>query len=391
MTRDVRRLLALVSTIVLVDVMFYSGITPLLPAYVDDLDLSKSQAGVLAGAYAFGTIAAALPAGWLAAHWGAKRTLLAGLALVAAASFVFGFGDSYELLVGARLLQGVGGAGAWAAGLSWLITAAPREHRGRLIGTALGWAVAGAIGGPILGALATASSTELVFSTVGVIVLGLAVLVVATEQHGEAPTPGRLRAALRERRVLVGAWLTTLPALFFGTFNVLTPLQLDDLGVGAAGVAAVFLGAAAVEAIASPLVGRLSDRRGRLLPLRAGLVGVFIACLVLPQPETAVLLGVAVVGAAAVAGMMWAPAMALISDGADAAGLSQGLGFGLVNLAWAGGQVGGSAGGAALADATSDTVPYVVLAVVTAATLAALLAGVRSAHAGRPATGRSRA
>ena len=386
---DVRRLLALVSTIVLVDVMFYSAITPLLPSYVDDLGLSKSQAGILTGSYALGTLAASLPAGLLAAQWGARRTLLAGLSLLALASLVFGFGQEYELLVGARLLQGIGGAGAWAAGLAWLISAAPREKRGQLIGTALGTAIAGAIGGPILGALAELTSTELVFSTVGVIAVVLAALVLATPIGGHAEPPGRLVAALGEPRVLAGAWLTTLPALFFGTFGVLTPLRLDDFGVGAAGVAAVFLAAAAFEATVSPLVGRLSDRRGRLLPLRIGVTGVLVACVVLPQPDTAVLLGAAVVAAAAIAGMMWAPAMALLSDGAERSGLPQGMAFGLINLAWGGGQVGGSAGGAALADATTDTVPYLVLAVLAAATLALLLRGVRLQHA--PAAGRSRA
>jgi MFS family permease len=194
---------------------------------------------------------------------------------------------------------------------------------------------------------------------------------------------------LREPRVLAGAWLTTLPALFFGTFGVLTPLRLDDFGVGAAGVAAVFLAAAAVEAVASPVVGRLSDRRGRVLPLRIGLTGVLVACFVLPQPDTALLLGAAVVAAAAIAGMLWAPAMALLSDGAELSGLPQGLAFGLINLAWGGGQVGGSAGGAALADATSDTVPYLVLAVLAATTLVLLVRGVGRERA--PAPGRSRA
>ncbi len=63
-----RRLLVLVSAIVLVDVAFYSAITPLLPYYTDLLDLSKSEAGALAGAYAAGTLLLSLPAGLLDEH-----------------------------------------------------------------------------------------------------------------------------------------------------------------------------------------------------------------------------------------------------------------------------------------------------------------------------------
>src|SRR5947207_15728645 len=53
---SMRRLLVLGSTVVFLDVVFYTAITPLLPGYVDDLGLSKSAAGVLTAAYAGGTL-----------------------------------------------------------------------------------------------------------------------------------------------------------------------------------------------------------------------------------------------------------------------------------------------------------------------------------------------
>ena len=369
-----RRLLVLVSAVVLVDVLFYSAIVPLLPTYTDDLDLSKSEAGALAGAYAAGTLVGSIPAGLLAARLGPKPVLLWGLGLLTASCVVFGIADDYGLLLAARLAQGLSGAASWAAGLAWLIVVAPASRRGEMIGTALGVAIAGSLGGPIVGALAEAISTEVVFSAIALVAAGLAVAVVATPRPEAAPPAAGLGAAVRDRGVLTGAWLTTLPALFFGTFTVLTSLRLDELGVSAAGVAAVFLGAAAVEAIASPVVGRLSDRRGRTLPIRIGLVGILVASVLIPIAEVdALLLAGAVVAGAAIAGMMWAPAMALLSDAAEGAGVSQGLAFGLVNLAWAGGQVVGSAGGSAAADATSDGLTYAVVAAVAAVTLAAVL------------------
>ena len=51
-----RRLALLVGAIVLVDTMFYAAITPLLPQLADELGLGKNGAGVLAGAYAAGTL-----------------------------------------------------------------------------------------------------------------------------------------------------------------------------------------------------------------------------------------------------------------------------------------------------------------------------------------------
>ena len=366
-------MLLLVSAIVLLDVLFYSAIAPLLPTYVADLHLSKTQAGLLSGSYALGTLLASLPAGWLATRHGTRLTLLLGIGLLGAASIAFGVGTSFLVLTAARFAQGVGGAASWAAGLAWLVGIAPRDRRGQLIGVVLGTGIAGAIGGPVLGAAAVALGPDKVFPAIAVVAAGLAAAVAATAGSGEpTPTAGDLRRALHDRRVLTGAWLTALPALFFGTYTVLVPLRLSALGASGFAIAGVFLLAAAVEASLSPVVGRLSDRRGRLLPLRTGLTCVLLACLALPRPQVVWVVSVVVVFAAAAGGMLYTPASALLSDGAEAAGLPQGLVFGLFNLVWAAGQIGGAAGGAGLADATDDTVPYVVVAVLAAATLLVL-------------------
>jgi hypothetical protein len=71
--------------------------------------------------------------------------------------------------------------------------------------------------------------------------------------------------------------------------------------------------------------------------------------------------------------MINTPAMALLSDGVETAGIGQGFGFALVNLVWASGQVVGTVAGGALAGATSDAVVYLALAVACAATLAGVL------------------
>ncbi|MFL5843272.1 MAG: MFS transporter [Solirubrobacteraceae bacterium] len=368
-----RRILLLVSAIVLVDICFYAAITPLLPTYVDDLGLSKAQAGVLSGAYAAGTLAASLPGGWLASRWGARPTLLLGLGLLAAASVAFGAADSFGLLVVARVAQGVGGAASWAAGLAWLVQVTPPARRGQAIGTALGAAVAGAMGGPVLGGLAHELSPLAAFGGIALLAVGLSLAVLATASPGAAPQSGTVRVAFRQGAVQSAFWLTMLPALFFGVFGVLVPLRLDDLGAGAIAVAAIFLAGAAVEACASPLAGRLSDRRGRARPLKLGLAGVVVACLVLPLPTAVWSAAVVALLATAAGGLLTAPAMALLSDTAERTGLAQGLAFGLVNLAWAGGQVTGSLGGASLAETTSDTAVYVLMAAVVAATLAWLL------------------
>jgi MFS family permease len=378
-----RRLLAFVCLVVFVDTLFYAAITPILPELSDRFQLTKTAAGVLAAAYPAGTFVGALPGGWMAARAGVRPTVLLGLGLLVASSVAFAFGDHIVVLDVARFVQGVGGAASWAGAIGWLIGTAPRARRGQYIGTALAAAVAGALLGPVLGAAAGAIGQEPVFA--GVALLGLAMMawslrMAAAQLEGDS----RLRTlvgSLGDRRVAAGMWLTTLPGVLFGTVAVLGPLRLDELGAGAAAIAAAFLVGAAIEATIAPVIGRLSDRRGPLVPSVIGVAGAGLVMATLPWPSSAWTLGVLVVFAGPLIGMLYTPAMAMLSDGAEAAGVAQGFAFALVNLAWATGQTAGAAGSARLADAAGDRTPYLVLVVVCALTLAGLAR--QSLHVGR--------
>jgi MFS family permease len=371
----VRRLFWLVAAVVLVDTAFYAAVVPLLPHYTHDLDLGKSAAGVLTASYAAGTLLGSVPGGWMATRVGVRPTLLLGLGLLAITSPVFGFADNIVLLDGSRFVQGLGGACSWSAGMAWLVGGSPAERRGELIGAVLAAAIVGVLLGPVLGAAATVLGPEPVFASVALPALLLAV--VAWRTPGVAPGPppriATLAEAVRHRGVAAGFWLFSLPALFAGVLEVLGPLRLDDLGAGGVAVGAVFFAAAAVEAVVSPVAGRLSDRHGRLTPIRAGLAASIVAALLVPLIGSAALLAVAIVGAVAALGAYWAPAMALVSDSAETAGLDQGLAFAASNLAWAGGHLIGGAAGAALADATADGVPYAALALLCGVTLLAAM------------------
>ena len=369
-----RRLFILVAAVILVDTMFYAAIVPLLPGYRDELELSKSATGILSASYAAGTLLAALPSGFLAAKIGVRPTMLAGLGLLSCSSLVFAFADSVALLDAARFAQGVGGACAWTGGLAWLLAAGPPERRGELVGSVLAVAIAGLLLGPVIGGIATEVGPEPVFAVVAGIGACLAAWVLMTPGAATSPMPGlrRVTAAIFTAPVLFAFWLVALPSILAGFVDVLAPLRLDELGASGLVVGAVFLIAAAIEATLSPTIGRFSDRRGRVLPIRAGLVASALVAVTPALPGSVFWLGVTVVVVFLAMCLIWTPAMALLSDDAEAAGLDLAFASALVSLSWAGGQVIGGSVIVAVADAASDAIAYAIVALMFVATSVAV-------------------
>jgi MFS family permease len=359
-----RRLLILASTMVFFDVAFYAAIAPLLPDYVADFGLSKAEAGILAASYAAGTLLASLPAGFVATRFGPRRTVIGGLLLLGVSSLVFGLAREIVLLDAARFAQGISGALIWSGALTWLITTAPPERRGSVIGTALGTAVAGALIGPILGAVAAEIGTGAVFGAV----LGIALLLAAIAARLPEPGPPEqqpireVAATMVTRPVLIATAFVASPSLMFGTVEVLVPLRIDELGGGHVAIAGGFIAGAALEAGLAPIAGRYSDRVGRRIPFVLG-IGICACAMVGIAAAQALgpILAALIIGSLG-AGICFAPALTTLSETADLSGLHQGFAAGLSNMAWAAGQTVGALAGGGVASVTGYAAPSLAVA-----------------------------
>ena len=362
-----RRLLLLLSAVVAVDTMFYTALAPLLPHFASAYGLGKGGAGALTAAYAAGVLAASVPGGLVASRFGAKRAVLIGVAATAFATLAFGLAGSVWVLAVARLAQGLGSAFSWAGALAWLVGSAPPGRRGALIGTAMGSAVFGALLGPALGAAATVVGIRAAF--VAVSGVGLVLCGFLAAMPGANAQPQRLSALRRVDAPLAAAlWLVVLPALLFGVLTVLVPLKLHANGWSGAAIGALFFVTAALETAWNPVLGHLSDVRGRLFPLRFALLGSIAVSVALAWADASALVAVLVVVAGIAYGTFYTPGMALVSDGAERAGIAQGLAFGVMNLAWAAGAATGPAVGGALGESFGDVLPYLLLAALCLAT-----------------------
>jgi MFS family permease len=368
--------LRLVPILLATETTLYSAITPLLPQYSRALNLSQGAVGVLVATYSGGLIVGSVVGAHLVGRVGPRRTILLGLGVLATSSIGFGFAGDAGALDSLRAAQGFGAALLWAGGLVWLIGMAGPERRGALIGTAFGAAILGTLIGPVIGTIASAVSTILVFALIGFVNLVLAIFVwrSTAPERADPERGASLRSALRQVSVLVGVWLVVLPALSISLVNALVPLRMAEFGASGVAVGITFLIAAAIATATSPTLGRLTDRLGPAILARLALVTLApcLAVLVLPNAAWGVaILTILLVGGALTASLI--PAVTLLTQATEGAGLSLGFGAMLFNVSFALGETFGAIGGAKLAQGTSDELPFTLIAVTTLLT-ACLLA-----------------
>ena len=363
-----RRVIAITGSIVFLDAMLFGAIIPLLPTFADDYDLSKLEAGALLGSYGAGALVGGIPGGLLVGRIGPKRGVFVGLVALAVASLGFALAGGPVALGIARFAQGLSSATTWAGALAWVAVSVPRERRGQALGLVFGIAVFGFVVGPMFGGVAEIvgirPSFAMVAGIAGVLALGVGL---ASAPGREIQVPGAVRRALADRAFVGGLWLNTLPALFFGALDVLVPLRTRRRGLRRARDRGGVRRRRPRRGVRQPDRGPVSDRQGRLVPIRFSLGAAMVVSAAIAFATASRSSSPALVVAASIAyGGFYTPGMALVADRAELAGLAQGIGFGVMNSAWAAGALLGPALGGALAQVFGDAVPYLASAASSA-------------------------
>jgi EmrB/QacA subfamily drug resistance transporter len=207
-----------------------------LPSIQEDLGFSQSTLAWVVNGYliAFGGLL--LLSGRLGDLIGRRRVFLFGLALFTAASLACGFASSQELLVGARFIQGIGGALTSAVILGMIVTMFPEpREQGKAIGIYSFVASAGASIGLLAGgALTQAISWHWIFFVNVPIGIATALLALRYVEDDEG-------LGLDKGADVLGALLATA-AVMVGVYTVLEVgdhgwTSAHTLGFGAASFA----------------------------------------------------------------------------------------------------------------------------------------------------------
>ena len=213
----------------------FAGVVVALPAIGTDLDVDQSMLGWVVSAFALGSAAPLIVAGRVADTAGRRRLLLAGLWCFLAGTVACLAAPEFGVLVGGRLVQGVGMALFMTASLGALSAGTVEPFRTRAVGV---WSAVGGLAlavGPLVGGVLTDLGSWRYFFLADLPPLLVALVLVHRSVH-DAPAPPGVRPAL-DRRAAV-AVTAAVAALTFAVQTVGTQGWLAPATLGAAAVAA---------------------------------------------------------------------------------------------------------------------------------------------------------
>jgi MFS family permease len=381
------RVVALVYLALFVGELSWSGVTPLIPSYIDEYGLTDFQGGLVLSVASLGILVASLPASYITRHVSPRTLTLTSMAIIAVAGLAMAVAPGYWWIVGARLIFGLGFGTLWVAMAAWLADAAG-EHSARVL--ALTTAIVG-LGATLSPAYAGWFADQYGLSApfVGLaVVTGVLFLMLLLDSSGTGlrkdpapPTRELLRAAHSDPGLVTMLLLTTGAAVVWMTADLLVPIRLDEGGYSAADIGVAFSVSAVVFVLASAITSRRAERwaNPRIAAWWTGALAVTTAlpALLIGVPATLVfLIGVSVTTGVIVA-LTYPFGLLAVKRGAVTVAVMSAL----ANIIWALSGMAGPTVGGAFAELAGDQMAFAVLASICALVVVVMVRQRRAAIA----------
>lgn len=241
--------------------------------------------------YLIATCLALIPFGRLGDRRGKVYVFQAGVIGFTAGSLLCGLAQTLPALIAARIVQGIGGALAMANNMGIITEAFPVRERGRAMGLLSTFVALGMMAGPVLGGIIVASwPWEWIFLInvpVGAVSFLVGLRTLPHVRPDRADREGSLGFSAAARLCLGNPafrlnFLTMLIVFIgIGASEFILPFYFQDAhGFSADASGLLFLALPAVNAVAGPISGTMSDRVGgeslTMLGLAVYIVGFFV-------------------------------------------------------------------------------------------------------------------
>lgn len=252
-----------------------------LPLYVQEIGGDPAQIGLVVGIAALSSLLSRPYVGRMVDLRGKKPVLLVGIIIFIITPLLYGLANSIPLLLLVRFIQGFAISTVTTAMTPLLADMVSPGRRGAALGLAAGFIPVAVIIGPPIGSgiQATLGFFPLfIAASLGSVLALLLVLPVAEPPRSEDDPPETKRESfsevLRWRGVWVPSLLSFVRALAWGAIVSFLPLFALASGIDNPGL--FFTGYGVAFMLGTPVVGRLSDRWGRVAVI-VPLMGVLAA------------------------------------------------------------------------------------------------------------------
>lgn len=132
-----------------------SSVNIALPSIGSELLMDAVALGWIATAYILASATVLVPFGRIADIYGRKKVFTYGVIVFTVSSLLSGIAGSAAILIFFRVIQGIGGAMIVGAGVAMLTSVFPAEERGKALGINVAATYAGLSLGPVLGGVLT--------------------------------------------------------------------------------------------------------------------------------------------------------------------------------------------------------------------------------------------
>jgi DHA1 family inner membrane transport protein len=380
------RVIVLVYVALFVAELSWSGVTPLIPSYIDRYGVSDFQGGLVLSVASLGILVISLPASLMTKRVNPRTLTLVAMATIAFSGYAVALAPGFWAIVAARLVFGLGFGALYVSMTAWLDDAAGDESPRVLALTTSIVGVAATLSPAYAGWVADQYGLSAPFVGLAIITTILFVALLfdrsGTGLRKEPAPPARdlVRAVRSDPGLATMILLTIGAAVVWMTADLLVPLRLDDAGFDVAAIGIAFSVSAVVFVVASAVTARFADRwtRPRFAAAWTGglAVSTAVPAIAAGVPAAMVFLVGASITTGVIVALTYPFGLLAVRRGAVTVAVMSAL----ANIIWAVSGMAGPSVGGAFAEWAGDQVAFGVLAAVAAVVVVAVLRLNRGEH-----------